>query len=253
VNGATNFLTEAGRFVDTFGLPLAVGAVVGLTFWWIGRVYTRYRDRGEERMGLYLASALQLWIFLLILTSPYWLVGVILRGQPVERYLLDLSLFAPHEPHALIYWSAGLLLALGVVAWAASAIQQAMRIPPTRVRMLLQPETTRETATWALLVSPTAGICEEIMFRSMLVPFATRELGGDIWLGVAAASLVFGAVHFTQGLTGVLATAAMGAILAVGLISTGSVWPSIIAHTLYNMAVPFLFRVHAGSEAAAGT
>jgi membrane protease YdiL (CAAX protease family) len=239
VNDASSLIAEAIRFFNAFGFPLALGATAGLLFWWSGRIYTRYRDSGHERMGLYLSAAIQSWSMLLLITAPYWLVGVVLKGYPIERYLAELSLLAPASPEIMINWSAGLLLAMAAVAWIASAIQEALKIQPTRVRLLLQPTTTAETATWSLLVSPTAGICEEILFRSMLVPFAIRE---------------FGVVHFTQGLTGILATAAMGAILAMGLIFTGSVWPSIVAHALYNMAVPFLFRIdEAEPEPAAGT
>jgi membrane protease YdiL (CAAX protease family) len=213
-----------------------------LAFRWSGRIYTRHKERGDERMGVYLSAIVQTWTFLLLFTAPYWLVGALLKNEPVARQLRELYLSAPIDPHSMIYWSAGLLLAMGAVAWISSAIQDALKIPPTRLRILMQPTTTRETMTWVLLVAPTAGFCEEIVFRSMLVPFAEREIG-DLWLAIAATSALFGVVHFSQGLTGILATAAMGVILAIGLVFSGSVWPSIVAHTLYNMAVPFLFRL----------
>lgn len=239
----TSYLpTEVASFIDAFGFPLALGAVAGLAFSWIGRLYRHFRERGQERMGLYLASALQQWTFLVLLTSPYWLLDVILGGRPLAFHLEELRLVATPIPEQMVYWSTGLLLAMTATAWITGALQEALKIPPTRTRLLLQPGTSAETTVWCLVVSPTAGICEEILFRSMLVPFAIGATG-DPWLGAAAASLVFGIVHFQQGLTGILATAVMGAILAAGMIFSGSIWPCIVAHALYNMAVPILYRL----------
>lgn len=242
MDDTSTVLSAADRFATAVLLLLPVIVATLLALRWSGRSYARYKSQGQERMGFYLAAIVQTWALFLLFTAPYWFVGAILKNESVSLQLSDLYLVTPIRPDSMIYSSASLLLAMAALAWIASAIQEALKIPPTRIRILMQPTTTRETAVWILLVSPTAGICEEILFRSMLVPFAVREIG-DPWLGVAAASAVFGIVHFTQGIVGVLATAVMGVILAVGLLSTGSVWPSIIAHALYNMAVPFLFRV----------
>ncbi len=242
MSDGSNLLNEVVSFLDAFAFPIVLGIATAIMFRWTGRLYSRYRERGQERMGLYVTGALSTWALLFLITSPYWLLSVIVEGVPLRFHLEEFRLTTPLRPEAMVNWSAGLLLAMGIVAWISSAIQEMLKIRTTRIRMLLQPTTPAETATWSLLVSPTAGFCEEVVFRSMLVPFAIRETG-DLWLGVAAASFAFGVVHFPQGLTGVFAITAMGAILAIGLIFTGSIWPSIVAHALYNMAVPFLFRV----------
>ena len=62
-------------------------------------------------------------------------------------------------------------------------------------------------------------------------------------LSVALSSALFGLVHAAYGPLNVLATGAMGVVLALGFVYTGSLWPSIVAHTLYDMAVPFLARI----------
>jgi membrane protease YdiL (CAAX protease family) len=48
-------------------------------------------------------------------------------------------------------------------------------------------------------------------------------------------SVMFGVVHGYQGVLGVLRTGVMGGVLAWGFISSGSLWPVMIAHTLIDL------------------
>lgn len=237
----TESTTRIAEFANEYGVALAVGLVAVFAFRLTNRMFTAYRDAGRERYGIYVAGSLQQWLLLALITSPLWLVSVLIGGTPADTHLSDLGLTTPIAPQAMLNWTAALAIAMAAVAWIANAAEEALKIPPTRLQLLLPPRTTGETITFALLVAPTAGFVEEVLFRDMLLPFAIDQTG-DVWLGIAAASAIFGIVHAPQGVIAVIATALMGAVLAVGFVYSGSLWPCIIAHALYDMAYPFLIR-----------
>jgi membrane protease YdiL (CAAX protease family) len=96
---------------------------------------------------------------------------------------------------------------------------------------------------WQLaLVSAAAGFGEELLFRGLLqaglaellpVPYAT-------WIGLIAASLVFGAFHWLSTTYAILATLA-GLYFGCILMYTDSLWSPIIAHGLYDfLALSYL-------------
>lgn len=249
-NNIVELLDKVGAYIARHSgrlLAIAILAVaLVLLLRWMGRLYKRYQDAGQERLGLYVVGSMQSWLFLFLFTLSVWLplgLGKISLAQVQSRLWLNLP-----EPNVMVLWSAGLALALAAIAFAITEIEDALKIPPTRHRILMQPRTIGETAVWSLIVSPTAGFCEEVLFRGVLF-FALMDMTHDVWLSVALASTLFGIVHAPQGLVAVLGTAAIGAVLALGFVFTGSLWPSIIAHTLYDMAVPFLSRLDEFSEA----
>jgi membrane protease YdiL (CAAX protease family) len=235
----TDVLTSVFEFANEHKVALTVGVAFALILTLTNRIFTSYRDAGQERYGIYLGGSLQQWLLFALFTSPMWLISVIIHGTPVEMHFWDLGLTTPIAPQTMLNWTAALALAMAFAAWAANAVEEAWKIPPTRFQLLLPPRTAGETIVFALLVAPTAGITEEIVFRGMLLPFAIEQTG-DLWLGIAATSAVFGLVHFPQGALAVVATGTMGAVLAIGFVYSSSLWPCIVAHILYDMAYPFL-------------
>jgi membrane protease YdiL (CAAX protease family) len=102
---------------------------------------------------------------------------------------------------------------------------------------------TREERAWFLLVSLTAGICEEILYRGFLI----RYLGDvpwhcGIWVAIAISSLAFGLAHGYQGISGIAATGILGAVMAVIFVVTGNLWLPIAMHALIDLRVLFLIR-----------
>ena len=71
---------------------------------------------------------------------------------------------------------------------------------------------------------------EEILFRGMFL--SSYKKSGRIAASVLLSSLLFGIVHmnFSQFTYGVI----MGIMLALLVEATGSVWPSVIAHGIFN-------------------
>jgi membrane protease YdiL (CAAX protease family) len=79
-------------------------------------------------------------------------------------------------------------------------------------------------------VAMLAPFCEEIIFRAFLYSAARRRIG--IFPAVLLSSLVFAFIHFDKG--GTLMLLALGPVLALAYERTRSLWPSMIAHGLWN-------------------
>jgi CAAX protease family protein len=103
---------------------------------------------------------------------------------------------------------------------------------PEMVRILM-PQTSRER-WWALLgMAPTAGLCEEFLYRGFLLAEASAWFH-SAGLGVAVSSAAFGLAHSYQGLNGMVRAGLLGALLAWPVVQTGSLYPSMTAHFLID-------------------
>ncbi len=85
-----------------------------------------------------------------------------------------------------------------------------------------------------------APIAEELMFRGYLLE-SIKKLHGDV-VAVVASSILFGLAHFPDPYTIGIATIG-GMLYGYVKIRTGSLWPSIISHLIWNtiaLAVTYL-------------
>ena len=102
------------------------------------------------------------------------------------------------------------------------------------VRLLL-PENTREKL-WAMFgLAPTAGFCEEFLYRGFLLAEVSGWFHSVVW-GVVVSSVAFGLAHVYQGVNGMLRAALLGALLAYPVVRLGSLYPSMTAHFLIDAA-----------------
>jgi membrane protease YdiL (CAAX protease family) len=95
---------------------------------------------------------------------------------------------------------------------------------------------------WFVVVSLTAGVCEELLYRG----FLTWVLGA--YIGVPAALLLvavgFGLAHAYQGRRGILKTAGVGLVLGAVVLATGWLGPAMITHALVDLVAGVLgFKV----------
>ena len=98
---------------------------------------------------------------------------------------------------------------------------------------LLLPQNRREKL-WAFLgLAPTAGLCEEFLYRGFLLAEVTAWFHSAVW-GVVISSIAFGFAHFYQGLNGMVRAGLLGALLAWPVVQTGSLYPSMTAHFLID-------------------
>ncbi|TAM84709.1 MAG: CPBP family intramembrane metalloprotease [Acidobacteria bacterium] len=100
---------------------------------------------------------------------------------------------------------------------------------------LLMPQNGRER-WWAFLgLAPTAGLCEEFLYRGFLLAEMTAWFHSALW-GIAISSVAFGFAHAYQGLNGMARAGLLGALLAWPVVQMGSLYPSMAAHFLIDAA-----------------
>jgi membrane protease YdiL (CAAX protease family) len=143
---------------------------------------------------------------------------------------------------------------LGAAGWGAAASLPMLALfllclwrpvgPLARIkqfsREVIRPMFARCTLTDLAVISLAAGFGEELLFRGVLQPVFSRWLGP--WLGLAAASLLFGLLHPITPTYMVLA-ALMGAYLGYVWVVSGNLLVVIVAHGLYDFLIlMFLVR-----------
>jgi CAAX protease family protein len=99
------------------------------------------------------------------------------------------------------------------------------------------------------LLALLAGVAEEALFRGVVQLGLSRWL--PLWAGLAAASLLFGLVHFLTLSYAALA-ALVGLYLGALLILSGNLLVPIVVHALYDLiALIVLIRLMPGGTSAA--
>ncbi len=108
-----------------------------------------------------------------------------------------------------------------------------------RVRIMVP--TRPSERVWFLGLSITAGVCEELLFRGLLPALLAALLQGPSpWLVILLAAVAFGLAHAYQGVTGVVVTGILGAVLGVVYLTTGSLFVVMVLHALLDARVGLL-------------
>jgi len=132
--------------------------------------------------------------------------------------------------------SLGLLGLLALTGFNLRQIRRAGReeleLTVERARKFV-PVGSKEIAAFAL-VSITAGICEEILYRGWLVTFLSG-LSGSVWIGAVAASVLFGVGHAYQGRQGMIATGLLGALFGSMFVLVKSLVPGQVIHAAIDL------------------
>lgn len=106
---------------------------------------------------------------------------------------------------------------------------------------------------WAA-ASLLTGLAEELALRGYLLQTLNRGLG--FWPALVITSLAFGALHISntgEGVIGIAAAAMGGAIMALGVRGTGSLWWSIGLHSAWDYAENFLAGTPDSGQLCIGT
>jgi len=134
---------------------------------------------------------------------------------------------------------APLILIAGWVMRADALARWRSRLYDPRVILCILPRNRRQWVTVPLAFVSAVAL-EELLFRSLLVgglsvvvPWPPGQ--ASAWVLAAGFALVFGLVHWPQGLLGVVATAIAGFLLAVLFLARGSLLPSLVAHYAVNV------------------
>jgi len=178
-------------------------------------------DLHIERLPAYWGSIATLWL----IGTASWLVGTRVGGAEAVG-------FAPLPRGELAAWSAGLTVGALAIILVFRQLAEWTGTEESRLLRELMPRTRREKAVFALL-SVAAGVCEEVAYRGYAIPALSPLLGAGGALAVT--SIVFGVLHGYQGWLGTVRTALMGGLLGWGFLASGSIWPSVVAHTAIDL------------------
>ncbi|HEV2492874.1 MAG TPA: type II CAAX endopeptidase family protein [Terriglobia bacterium] len=131
-------------------------------------------------------------------------------------------------------WTVGLTLASSAGLLLVILLERRGWWPPeSELVYLLLPETRREKVWCVLLLAPTAGLCEEFLYRGFLLFQIANWTHSSGW-GLAISSIAFGLAHTYQGVNGMARAAFLGALLALPVVRLGTLYPSMASHFLID-------------------
>src|SRR5690606_19846132 len=201
-------------------------AGVGLLYFYLG---LRLQISGREQ-GLFASQ----WLFLAL---PAVLFARL--GPYHARAALALR---PVSPRALL--AAALIIAGGIpiswmLGWAQSLV---LEVPEEFMRgfgELLSADTPGRLLWLVVLVALTPAVCEELVFRGILLQGLSREM--PVTRAVLGSAVIFGAFHLSfETVIRFLPTAWLGVLLGYVAWRTRSVYPSIMMHAINNASILLL-------------
>jgi len=154
--------------------------------------------------------------------------GVRKRGHRLR------DLIAGRWPTVGAFWrdlGIGVLFLLGA-GLILGLIRRALGDLPTQAVRNLLPDSLMERALWVVL-SATAGFCEETIFRGYLQKQFAR-LTGNTGAGIVLQAIVFGACHGYQGLKSMISIAFYGFLFGLLANHVQNLRPGMLAHFLQD-------------------
>lgn len=182
------------------------------------RVADRVPDEAE-RETIYTSSAVSVWVLAA-------LAMLAARFSDISREALRLV----DLPLPVLLAAGGLTTLAGVAVMAAGKL---VHVPESALVDYLIPRSSSEKIAFVGL-SLSAGIAEELVFRSFLIG-AVAQGTGSLPTAVVVSVVAFAVSHAYQGVVGVLRVALLGIILTVPFLLTGSVFPSMLAHAALDI------------------
>jgi membrane protease YdiL (CAAX protease family) len=176
-------------------------------------------DQELPRLPVYVSTSISLWFLTIaaIAVSAY------------SGFTAALIGLRPVLMRPLLCWTVfGLATALALYAFSRH-----FNVKESPLLNQLLPRTRTERLAF-VFVSLTAGVCEEIVFRGFLIA-ALTPVFGTIVPAVVASCILFGVLHSYQGIVGGVRAGILGLALAIPFAVTGSLLPSMIAHTLIDV------------------
>jgi membrane protease YdiL (CAAX protease family) len=176
------------------------------------------------RRTLYYSSVVSEWV----LTS---IGALIILGTAIR-----VPVFKSPGWGRLMLWTA-LISAIALGSLAVFVVLERFDWWPRETPLVryLMPETREEKLICLFVLAPTAGICEEFLYRGYLYSQLSARLHSPIAAWIAS-SAAFGMGHAYQSLNGAARAALLGALLAWPVFRLGCIYPSVIAHFLLDAA-----------------
>jgi len=199
----------------------------------------------ERRMAWYRSTAVTLWLLA---------IAAVLLAYPVDVLVLAdrVSVASWFGAHPAVF----LVVLVLSTAYVWLALWQGLKIglnPALRARIAKAmraarfafPVTPNERRWW-ILVSLSAGVCEETLYRGFAMHYFSGSLSAAIPLGTVgawlASSAFFGFAHAYQGTAGIIRSTVGGLVLgAITLLSGGLLLP-IALHFLFDLQILWMYR-----------
>lgn len=170
-------------------------------------------------------------IYLFQMVMMYLLIGSTIAGLYHRRQFIaamfgDLrtgNIFGDVMRGFLVY-----LGGMGVVLMLGLLLRPTHLIHKQNAVSAIAPHRFFELPVW-ILVSITAGVCEEFLFRGYLLQQFRRWFGG-IAPAIAASTLIFACMHFYEGSAAVIQIGGLGAFYAIIAVRRGNLRHVMIAH-----------------------
>ncbi|MFC4526578.1 CPBP family intramembrane metalloprotease [Dyella halodurans] len=246
----------------TAGLAQAICALaIVLVLPFIDLPRTRQLKRhssSQARMSLYRHGIAKTWIALatVVACSGYQRLFVI------PRYPGDLP-WLDGRPWLYAFATALMAVYFSLALWPGLHCMLNRRMRPRYAKAIrslrfISPVSRKERRWW-IVVSVTAGVTEELLFRGFLLEYLRGHLDGGPHLSLTLAwllsSVAFGIGHAYQGWVGIMRTASAGLAFGLLAILTGNLVLPILLHCLIDLQVLAIYHpeIDAPEEAAALT
>jgi membrane protease YdiL (CAAX protease family) len=207
---------------------VVLAVIVALVLWGRFQAEQMRATANPDRIGNYKRIILSEWLTLALV-----LVGVRLHGsslltvmgdrwRSVRRFLREVGI-------AIVFLVATIMF---------TSLTGSHGDAGDRATQALLPQGRMEIALWVML-SITAGICEEAVYRGYLQK-QFMALTSSVPAGIILSALAFGLAHSYQGFTRVLTIGVMGAMGGILAYWCRSVRPGMIAHATQDVLAAFL-------------
>lgn len=197
------------------------------------------------RLALYRKTVFSTWALTVVtltlasFKTLFWVAPQAHEGEWLQRY---------PAVHYAVATSVTALLLLSLwpgIKCAFNVRTRARYRKGLRSLMFMLPVTRSERLWWVIL-SVTAGICEELFCRGFLLQYLRGHLEGGPALGLTLAwlvsSMAFGLGHFYQGLSGIVRTTIAGLMLGLVAILTGNLLLPILLHCILDLQILFMYH-----------
>jgi uncharacterized protein len=229
---------NSGKLIAPIWHTVLLVAVVLLVSF--GGSKAAHREYSGSKLPLYTWNIL--WQLLVV---GYVWVGLRLRKtrlrdvvggkwNTVEAFFLDVAIAAG-------FWF-GSMIVLAALRYVMGILPKAQDLSEVKRTLgFLLPQTTDELLLW-MVVSLTAGICEEIIFRGYLQQ-QSRLITDSAWLGIVVSGIVFGAGHGYQGLRMMIVIAVYGMMFGLLAHFRRSLRPGMMAHAWQDALTGIVSRI----------
>lgn len=186
--------------------------------------------RPTARLDFYQSAMIGQWLIVLVVVAATWGHGPVLTTLGFVW-----PLWTVENAAVAVLVTVLMLTQTPVVPSVRSklASSRALQRGLYPLRNIL-PHSKAEKRSWILL-SLTAGICEEAIFRGFLFFYFQEILDVSLYGSVILSSVIFGLSHLYQGTSNIVRTGIVGLLLGITYAVTSSLLVPILLHIVLDL------------------